>query len=157
MNRNKGAENKMIRQTIKELLSIVALVIGFVVLIPALANAGWFDSKEQKYFNSFVECYKEVLDTKNPNCTLKIFDIKNKGHDWNKDKIDVSGYTEQELEKMALVLAFAHNCVSNKSKWNQEMWENPFAQGMCKKGGYPYNKKFDDPEYAKNALFGSNK
>ena len=39
MNRNKGAENKMIRQTIKELLSIVALVIGFVVLIPSLAKA----------------------------------------------------------------------------------------------------------------------
>ena len=45
MNRNKGAENKMIRQTIKELLSIVALVIGFVVLITAISNAGWFDSK----------------------------------------------------------------------------------------------------------------
>ena len=134
----------------KKTLTAIALTIG----LSTTANAGWFDSKEQKLHDSMIKCYETIQETKDVSCTKKLMSEIEKmnavGKELDLTKID-GALTQDEYQKIGMTIAFANNCI------DPEMQENVFAMGMCKKAGMPYNKKFDDPEYAKNALFGSNK
>ena len=138
----------------KTILITVALTTLMLTSISNIAKAGWFDNSSQKYFNSFTKCYEEVTKDRDVSCTVELFKEENRLK-INKEEIDVGDYTEKDLQKMGTVLALANNCVGPDNMLDPEMWTNPFAQGMCKKAGFPYNKKFDDPEYAKKKLWGT--
>ena len=125
----------------KTILITLALTSAMLFSISNIAQAGMFDSKEQKMINNLLECSKTVKNTDDMSCASDVIssfeNLKQANGKIKKDSFELpKGMTEKQFQGHVMLVAMADMCFknpkTNEKKTLANLTEGDFACGMIK-------------------------
>ena len=115
------------------------LLATLFTVISTAANAGLFDSKEQKFVNNVIECSNTVRNTDDMSCASEVMAIvKSENGKMKPGSFTLpKEMTEKQFQGAAMLVAMADMCYKNPKTTEKKTLANitsgDFACGMIQK------------------------